>query len=60
MTKRSTVHATFTIERHFPSSREKVFRAYSDPKSKAKWFVGPEDWERSDHKLDFREGGARA
>ena len=57
MTKRSTARATFTIERHFPSPREKVFRAYSDPKSKAKWFVGPEDWERSDHKLDFREGG---
>lgn len=57
MTDRSTAHATFTIERRFPVSRDKAFRAYADPRSKARWFVGPEGWERSDHKLDFREGG---
>lgn len=57
MTDRSTAHATFTIERRLPVSREKAFRAYADPRSKARWFVGPEGWERSDHKLDFREGG---
>lgn len=57
MTERSTHHATFTIERHFPASREKVFRAYADPEAKAKWFVGPDDWRGSDHKLDFRVGG---
>lgn len=57
MTDRATAHATFTIERRFPVSRDKAFRAYADPRSKARWFVGPEGWERSDHKLDFREGG---
>jgi uncharacterized protein YndB with AHSA1/START domain len=34
-----------------------VFAAFADPKSKAQWFVGPEHWERSNHKLDFRIGG---
>ena len=31
--------------------------AFADARSKAKWFVGPDDWDKSDHKLDFREGG---
>lgn len=57
MTKRSATPATFTVERTFPISRDKVFRAYSDVKMKAKWFGGPEEWERSDHKLDFKVGG---
>jgi uncharacterized protein YndB with AHSA1/START domain len=57
MTKRSATPATFTIERTFPISRDKVFRAYSDVKMKAKWFGGPEEWGRSEHKLDFRIGG---
>lgn len=57
MTKRSATPATFTVERTFPISRDKVFRAYSDVTMKAKWFGGPEEWERSEHKLDFRVGG---
>ena len=57
MTERSVRHARFTIERLYPASRERVFKAFSDPVAKAKWFVGPDDWEKSDHKLDFRAGG---
>lgn len=57
MTKRSATPATFTVERTFPIPRAQVFRAYSDVKMKAKWFGGPEEWERSEHKLDFRVGG---
>ncbi|HYD88071.1 MAG TPA: SRPBCC family protein [Vitreimonas sp.] len=57
MTKRSTTHATFVIEREYAHPPAKVFAAYADPKKKAKWFVGPEDWEKSNHKLDFRVGG---
>jgi uncharacterized protein YndB with AHSA1/START domain len=57
MTERSVRHATFAIERTYPASRERVFKAFADPKAKAKWFVGPDDWDKSDHKLDFRVGG---
>lgn len=57
MTKRSTEHATFTIERRFPAAPERVYHAYADPRAKARWFVGPEEWEASDHKLDFKVGG---
>ena len=57
MSKRSTTHATFTIERTYPASPERVFHAYADPETKARWFVGPDDWDKSDHKLDFKVGG---
>jgi uncharacterized protein YndB with AHSA1/START domain len=57
MTKRSTAHATFVIERDYPHAPAKVFNAFANPQSKAKWFGGPEDWEKSNHKLDFRVGG---
>jgi uncharacterized protein YndB with AHSA1/START domain len=57
MTQRSTTHATFVIERNYDAVPAKVFAAFADPKQKAKWFGGPDDWEKSNHKLDFRVGG---
>jgi len=57
MTERSVTHATFVIERTYPASPARVFAAFADPQVKARWFVGPEDWEASDHELDFRVGG---
>lgn len=57
MTERSTKHATFTIERRLAAAPARVFHAYADAKAKARWFIGPDDWERSDHALDFRVGG---
>ena len=57
MSKRSTHHATFVIERDYAAPPAKVFAAWAQPKAKARWFVGPDEWEKSDHKLDFRVGG---
>lgn len=57
MTRRSTVHATFVIERHFPSAPERVFAAFADPKLKARWFTGPPDWGPEEKSFDFRVGG---
>ena len=57
MSKRSTKHATFTIERSFAVPPARVFAAYTDAKAKARWFVGPDEWEKSNLKLDFRVGG---
>ena len=34
-----------------------MFAAYADAKAKARWFVGPDEWEKSNLKLDFRVGG---
>lgn len=57
MTKRSTKHATFTIERTFAATPARVFAAYADAKFKARWFGGPDEWEKSNLALDFRVGG---
>jgi uncharacterized protein YndB with AHSA1/START domain len=51
------VHDTFALERTYDASPERVFTAWSDPKARAQWFVGPDEWQSSDHELDFRVGG---
>lgn len=56
-TERSAVHATFVIERVYDATPTRVFNAWSQPEAKARWFVGPEAWKKSDHTLDFRIGG---
>jgi len=57
MTRTSTTHATFVIERTYDAAPARVFAAWSDSKAKARWFVGPDNWDKSNHKLDFRVGG---
>jgi uncharacterized protein YndB with AHSA1/START domain len=57
VSKRSVQHATFIIERDYAAPPARVFAAWADPKAKGRWFVGPDEWEKSDHKLDFRVGG---
>jgi uncharacterized protein YndB with AHSA1/START domain len=57
MTGRSVTHATFVIERTYDAPPDRVFNAFADPKAKARWFVGPDEWESSDHELEFRVGG---
>lgn len=53
----SVVHDTFVVERIYDAPPERVFAAWSDPKVKAQWFAGPDEWDNSDHELDFRVGG---
>jgi uncharacterized protein YndB with AHSA1/START domain len=57
MTERSVTHATFVIERRYDAAPARVFAAWATPAAKARWFVGPDEWEKSDHELDFRVGG---
>ena len=57
MLERNVSHATFTIERTYAASPARVFAAFANAQSKARWFAGPEHWEKSDHQLDFRVGG---
>lgn len=57
MTERSVTHATFVIERVYDASPARVFAAWSTRAAKARWFVGPDAWKKSDHELDFRVGG---
>ena len=57
MPERSVTHATFVLDRTYDSSPARVFAAWANPEAKARWFVGPDEWQKSDHKLDFRVGG---
>lgn len=57
MGTRSTTHGTFVIERTYDASPARVFQAWADPAAKARWFVGPDDWSRGTHEMDFRVGG---
>jgi uncharacterized protein YndB with AHSA1/START domain len=60
MTDRSIVHATFVVERTYDASPARVFAAWTSPEAKGRWFIGPEAWKKSDHKLDFRVGGVES
>jgi uncharacterized protein YndB with AHSA1/START domain len=53
VTDHAVIHATFTLERTYPVPPARVFSAWADPKSKSRWFAGPD----SGHQLDFRVGG---
>ena len=55
MTARSVVHGTFTIQRHWKASPQRVFDAFATQSGKAKWFAP--GVERLESRFDFREGG---
>lgn len=57
MTERNVTHATFTIERVYPAAPARVFRAFADPKEKAKWFSGGSEWTEEVREENFRIGG---
>lgn len=55
--KRAVVHSTFSIERSYDAAPERVFQAFAQLESKAKWFSGPEAWVTGKREFDFRVGG---
>jgi uncharacterized protein YndB with AHSA1/START domain len=57
MTERSAKHATFVIERTYNAAPARVFAAFADPAIKARWFSGPDEWEKGEREFDFRVGG---
>lgn len=57
MTEPNTVKATFTIERTYKAKPARVFKAFSDPQAKARWFGGHEGWTQLENAFDFRVDG---
>ena len=53
MADRSVTHSTFTLERDYPASPDRVFAAWSERNEKAKWFASG----GGEYALDFRVGG---
>ena len=57
MTVSTTTHDTFVIVRTYDTSVASVFRAWADPKRKARWFAGAADALDNGYELDFQVGG---
>jgi uncharacterized protein YndB with AHSA1/START domain len=53
------VHGSFTIERSYRAAPARVFAAWTDIETKARWFMGPpERWKLLNRELDLRAGGS--
>jgi uncharacterized protein YndB with AHSA1/START domain len=52
-----TTHDSFTIERTYPASHQRVFSAFANQETKLRWFAEGEGWEVDEFTVDFREGG---
>ncbi len=53
----SVVHDSFTIERTYPATPDRVFAAWASQEAKSRWFGDPEGVMASDHTLAFEVGG---
>jgi uncharacterized protein YndB with AHSA1/START domain len=57
MTQSTVAHDTFVIERTYDVPVAEVFRAWADPKLKARWLAGSAEALGNGYELDFRIGG---
>jgi len=55
--KNFLVHDTFSLKHLYPSAPAKVYRYFSEPQYRKRWFGATEDWSQRSHSLDFRVGG---
>lgn len=53
----AVLHSTFVIERTYPQSPAKVFKAFADKEMKRRWLIEGEGWEIFAYESDFRVGG---
>ncbi len=56
-THRSVVHSTFRIERQYPASPARVFRALTDRAAKDRWFARSDGLTVVERSMDARPGG---
>ena len=45
MKDRSVTHATFVIERSYPTTPQRVFAAFSDPAKTRRWLAGEQEFQ---------------
>jgi uncharacterized protein YndB with AHSA1/START domain len=58
MTTTSPTSGSFTINRHFNHGSDKVFAAFSNPATKAKWFTGPKGGDALERVIEVKAGGS--
>jgi len=54
---KAVIHKSFTIERTYPNSAARVFRAHADPEEKRRWFAEGKGFLVESYVLDFKVGG---
>ncbi len=57
MVESTVTYESFTLAREYPHSPEKVFRNFSDPARKRKWFAEGEGSILQSFEMDVRVGG---
>jgi uncharacterized protein YndB with AHSA1/START domain len=53
----SVNHNTFSIDRHYAATPERLFAAFADPAQKRRWFIEGGNNAVEQYDLDFRVGG---
>jgi uncharacterized protein YndB with AHSA1/START domain len=53
----TVIHDTFTLDRTYDATVPEVWRAWTDPELRMRWFHAPEDWKLLERKLELRVGG---
>jgi uncharacterized protein YndB with AHSA1/START domain len=56
--KPTVTHSTFTIERSYPTTPERVFAAFADPQKKRRWYADANGRQAEIFEMDFRVGGS--
>lgn len=51
------IFKSFTIERTYAATKERVFRAHSEPTRRRRWFAEGKGFTIAEYSLDFRVGG---
>ncbi|HEU0029177.1 MAG TPA: SRPBCC family protein [Kofleriaceae bacterium] len=51
------LHDTFTIERTYDASAAEVWRCWTDPELRERWFHAPDGWKLLERRQEFRVGG---
>lgn len=60
MTERTVVHTTFVIDRHYPTTPQRVFAAFADKAKKRRWCVEGDGFTIDAFEMDFRVGGVES
>lgn len=57
MSEPSVVHSSFTLERLYQASPERIFAAFESPAKKQRWFAEGKGWDLNEFTSEFRVGG---
>ena len=57
MSRRSATHTSFVLDRRFPASPARVFKAWADPEAKRRWNDCHAEVGTLEYTIDFRLGG---